>query len=62
LQISVLGLAHVQERSPAATLSAAGMPASPHQIAVITGRGPSRFARQMTKPGDQDQAAPTSVR
>jgi hypothetical protein len=35
-QFSVLGSAHVKERSPAPTLTLSGMPASPHYIAVLT--------------------------
>ena len=38
LQISVVGSPHVQEVSPVPTLTAGGMPASPHQIAVLTAR------------------------
>jgi hypothetical protein len=34
----LLGPANVQERAPAAALTLAGMPASPHQIAVLTPR------------------------
>ena len=36
VQTSVLGAAHVQERSPVPTLMLGGMPASPVQIAVLT--------------------------
>jgi hypothetical protein len=35
-QFSVLGSAHVKERSAAPTLTLNGMPASPHHIAVLT--------------------------
>jgi hypothetical protein len=35
-QFSVLGSAHVVERSPAPTLTLNGLPASPLQIAVLT--------------------------
>jgi hypothetical protein len=35
-QFSVLGSAHVEERSPAPTLTLSGLPASPLQIAVLT--------------------------
>ena len=38
LQISVAGSTHVQEVSPTPTLTVGGMPASPHQIAVLTAR------------------------
>jgi len=37
-QIVAIGSAHVQERSPTPTLTLGGMPASPHQIAVLTPR------------------------
>ena len=38
VQVQVLGATDVQEQAPAATLTAAGMPASPMQIAVLTPR------------------------
>ena len=38
LQISVVGSTHVQEVSPNPTLTVGGMPAAPHQIAVLTAR------------------------
>lgn len=38
VQVSVLGAAHVGERSPAAMLTLADMPASPHQVSVLTPR------------------------
>ena len=37
-QLVTIGSAHVQERSPTPPLMLAGMPASPHQIAVLTPR------------------------
>jgi hypothetical protein len=37
-QISIVGSAHVEEQSPSPSLMMAGMPASPHQIAVLTPR------------------------
>jgi hypothetical protein len=37
-QISIVGSAHVEEQSPSRSLVMAGMPASPHQIAVLTPR------------------------
>ncbi len=43
VQVQVLGAADVQEQAPVATLTAAGMPASPAQIAVLTPRA-KRFA------------------
>jgi hypothetical protein len=35
-QVSVLGSTDVRESSPVATLILGGMPASPHQVAVLT--------------------------
>jgi hypothetical protein len=35
---SVLRMAHIQEQAPASALTAAGMPASPHQMAVLAPR------------------------
>jgi hypothetical protein len=37
-QVQVVGSAHVQERSPGATLVLGGMPASPHQLAALAPR------------------------
>ena len=37
-QVSVLGSADVRERSPTPTLMLYGMPASPHQVAVLSSR------------------------
>ncbi|MCP3466879.1 MULTISPECIES: hypothetical protein [unclassified Bradyrhizobium] len=37
-QVAVVGSAHVEESSATAQLMLAGMPASPHQIAVLTPR------------------------
>jgi hypothetical protein len=37
-QVSVLGTAGVEESSPIPTLTFGGMPASPHQVAVLTPR------------------------
>jgi hypothetical protein len=45
-QVSVLGSANVQESSAIPTLTLGGMPASPHQIAVLTPR--PRNAEQAT--------------
>ena len=39
-QAQVTGLPDIQEAAPAPTLAASGMPASPHQLAVLSpGRG-----------------------
>lgn len=35
-QAAVLGSGHVEERAPTPTLTLADMPASPHQVAVLT--------------------------
>ena len=37
-QVAVAGAADVQERLPTTTLTLGGMPASPHQVAVLTPR------------------------
>jgi len=47
LQISVAGSTHVQEVSPTPTLTVGGMPASPHQIAVLTAR--SKFVGKLAE-------------
>jgi hypothetical protein len=47
LQVSILGCsAQVQERAPTPALAMDGMPASPHQIAVLTPRPRDREADQ----------------
>lgn len=38
LQVAVMGGSGVEEQSPIPTLTFAGMPASPHQVAVLTPR------------------------
>ena len=38
VQMQVLGSAHVRESSPTPTLAVDGVPASPHQVAVLTPR------------------------
>ena len=42
-QVAVLGSASVRERSPTPTLMLYGMPASPHQVAVLSPRPRSTF-------------------
>ena len=49
-QVSVAGATGFQESSPIPTLTVAGMPASPHQIAVLTPR-----------PRTADQASPAKL-
>jgi hypothetical protein len=49
-QVAVLGSAHVQEQSAVATLTWNEMPATPHQIAVLTPRQ-RECDRQMTMTG-----------
>jgi hypothetical protein len=51
-QVAVLGSANVQEQSAAATLTLSGMPASPHQIAVLTPRQRAND-QQMTMSGER---------
>jgi hypothetical protein len=46
-QVQVVGPAHVQERSPTPTLTLYGMPASPHQLAVLTPR--PRITKQSSR-------------
>jgi hypothetical protein len=47
VQVQLLGATDVQEQAPAATLTAAGMPASPMQIAVLTPRA-KQFAANVS--------------
>jgi hypothetical protein len=48
-QISVLGLGGIQEQSPTPTLTLNGMPASPHQIAVLQPRTKRQIADELHK-------------
>jgi hypothetical protein len=54
-QFSVLGSAHVEERSPVPTLALNGTPASPHQIEVLTPHREmiGKTAARLTKAGFQ---------
>jgi hypothetical protein len=56
VQTSVLGAAHVQERSPAPTLMLGGMPASPAQIMVLT--PPVREVAATTSPTKTEPSTP----
>lgn len=56
-QVQVVGAAHVQERSPTPTLTLGGMPASPHQVAVLTPR-PRMTEQQIT---ERRPAMPTAT-
>jgi hypothetical protein len=49
-QFVALGPANAQERTPTVTLTLAGMPASPHQIAVLTQR--QRPTEQIASSGE----------
>jgi hypothetical protein len=49
VQITVLGSDSVQERAPTPTLTLNGMPASPHQIVVISPRTMEQFAEKLNK-------------
>jgi hypothetical protein len=49
-QISVVESAHVEEQSPSPSLMMAGMPASPHQVAVLTPRSRMIEALPATNP------------
>jgi len=54
-QISVVGSTHVQEVTPVPALTVGGMPASAHQIAVLTAR--KNIARKLAgKPTAGDDA------
>jgi hypothetical protein len=55
VQVQVVGSAHVREQSPAAMLVIAGMPASPHQLAVLTPRPPTAAVPPST-PGSSGMA------
>ena len=52
-QTAVLGAAHVEEQSPTPTLTLAGMPASPVQIAALTPRAREVAAANPVKAGPQ---------
>ena len=49
-QFSVVGSANIKERSPSASLAMAGMPASPHEVAVLTARPRSIEKLMVTNP------------
>ena len=49
LQITVLGLGGIQEHSAAPTITLNGMPASPHQIAVIGPRTKKQIVQKLNK-------------
>jgi hypothetical protein len=51
-QFSVVGPAHVKERSPTPTFTFLGMPASPHQLSVL-----ARGARRQVAEGLTNAAA-----
>jgi hypothetical protein len=57
LQFSVLGSGGVQEQSPTPALTTGGMPASPHQIAVISPRTKQRVADKPDTDGSGTQRA-----
>jgi hypothetical protein len=54
VQVQVVGSAHVQEQSPTPTLMLAGMPASPHQVGVLT---PRRSTAEQASKSDQASLA-----
>src|SRR5258705_3067031 len=56
-QVAVLGSAHVEERLATPTLVLANMPASPHQIAVLT---PPTKSVKMTDDADE-RVGPTDL-
>ena len=49
VQITVLGLDGVQAQAPTPTLALNGMPASPHQIAVIRPQTKQHIAERLNK-------------
>ena len=49
-QFSILGSANIKEQSPSPSLMMAGMPASPHQMAVLTPRPRTIEAIPATNP------------
>jgi len=48
-QVAVVGSAHVQEQSANLTLTIGGMPASPHQLAVLTPRSTTTETAAVTQ-------------
>jgi hypothetical protein len=54
--MSVVGSANIQEQSPTKSLVLGGMPASPHQVAVLTLRlrETRRSADKLTQAGSSD--------
>lgn len=50
LQLQVVGPANVKEQSPSSLLTMAGMPASPHQVAVLRPRARPTGERAATNP------------
>ncbi|MBH5396793.1 hypothetical protein HZZ13_03165 [Bradyrhizobium sp. CNPSo 4010] len=55
-QVGVLGATNVEEQLPGAIMTVEGMPASPHQIAVLH-RRPERLPTSQ-KPGDAQAGLP----
>lgn len=49
-QFSVVGSANVKEQSPSTSLTMAGLPASPHQVVVVTPRSRPTEERAATNP------------
>jgi hypothetical protein len=49
-QVALLGAAQIREQSPSSSLRMAGMPASPHQVAVLTPRARPTGERAATNP------------
>lgn len=57
-QAQITGLPNIQETAPSATLTVDGMPASPHQLAVLSPRRTDDGTRQVAR---IDNAAPASA-
>ncbi len=52
IQVGAMNSAEIRERSPVPALTFAGMPASPHQIAVLAPR-PQSGGQQVARPTSQ---------
>jgi hypothetical protein len=52
IQVAAMSSAEIRERSPVPALTFAGMPASPHQIAVLAPR-PHSGGQQVARPTSQ---------
>ena len=60
VQVSILGSSGVQEQSPTPTLTLDGMPASPHQIAVLRARTKQQIADRSNKDASGERTQTTN--